>query len=56
MANCIASPVTSLPPVQDVAAMAGVELPSYLGRIKDDEKKADEKEEKHEDVKKPRAK
>jgi len=25
-----------LPPVQDVAAMAGVELPSYLGKIKDD--------------------
>jgi flotillin len=37
-ANFISSLVKSLPPVQDVAAMAGVELPSYLGKIKDDDK------------------
>ncbi|MCL1920866.1 MAG: SPFH domain-containing protein [Kiritimatiellaeota bacterium] len=35
-ANFISSLVKSLPPVQDVAAMAGVELPSYLGKIKGD--------------------
>jgi len=38
-ANFISSLVKSLPPVQDVAAMAGVELPSYLGKIKEEEKK-----------------
>ncbi len=37
-ANFVSSLMKSLPPVQDVAAMAGVELPSYLGKIKDDEK------------------
>jgi len=35
-ANFISSLVKSLPPVQDVAAMAGVELPSYLGKIKEE--------------------
>ena len=35
-ANFISSLVKSLPPVQDVAAMAGVELPAYLGKVKDD--------------------
>ena len=35
-ANFISSLVKSLPPVQDIAAMAGVELPSYLGKIKED--------------------
>ena len=35
-ANFVSSLMKSLPPVQDVAAMAGVELPSYLGKIKDD--------------------
>lgn len=38
-ANFISSLVKSLPPVQDVAAMAGVELPEYLGKIKPDEPK-----------------
>jgi len=38
-ANFISSLVKSLPPVHDVAAMAGVELPSYLGKIKEDEPK-----------------
>ena len=35
-ANFVSSLMKSLPPVQDVAAMAGVELPSYLGKLKDD--------------------
>ena len=39
-ANFVSSLMKALPPVQDVAAMAGVELPSYLGKIKEDEKKA----------------
>jgi flotillin len=34
-ANFVSSLVKSLPPLQDVASMAGVELPSYLGRVKD---------------------
>lgn len=38
-ANFVSSLMKSLPPVQDVAAMAGIELPSYLGKIKDDEAK-----------------
>ena len=38
-ANFLSSLMKSLPPVQDVAAMAGVELPSYLGKIKDESAK-----------------
>ena len=34
-ANFISSLVKSLPPLQDVAGMAGVELPDYLGRMKE---------------------
>ncbi|MBQ6103995.1 MAG: flotillin family protein [Kiritimatiellae bacterium] len=33
-ANFVSSLVKSLPPLQDVASMAGVELPSYLGKVK----------------------
>ena len=33
-ANFVSSLVKSLPPLQDVASMAGVELPAYLGRVK----------------------
>jgi flotillin len=33
-ANFVSSLIKSLPPLQDVASMAGVELPSYLGHIK----------------------
>ena len=33
-ANFASSLVKSLPPLQDVASMAGVELPSYLGKVK----------------------
>lgn len=40
-ANFVSSLMKSLPPVQDVAAMAGVELPAYLGKIKDDAPAAD---------------
>ena len=32
-ANFLASLVTSLPPLQEIAKMAGVELPEYLGRM-----------------------
>ncbi len=35
--NFVSSFVKSLPPLQDVAGMAGVELPSYLGRMKEGE-------------------
>ena len=34
--NFISSLMQSLPPVHDVAKMAGVELPEYLGHIKDE--------------------
>ena len=34
-ASFVSSLVKSLPPLQDVASMAGVELPSYLGKVKD---------------------
>jgi len=34
-ANFVSSLVKSLPPLQDVAAMAGVELPAYLGKMAD---------------------
>ena len=34
-ASFVSSLVKSLPPLQDIASMAGVELPSYLGKIKD---------------------
>jgi flotillin len=37
-AGFVSSLMKSLPPVQDVAAMAGVELPSYLGKIKEEPK------------------
>ncbi|MEZ4334873.1 MAG: SPFH domain-containing protein [Myxococcota bacterium] len=33
----LSSLVTSLPPLQEIAKMAGVELPAYLGRVKPDE-------------------
>jgi flotillin len=35
-ASFLASLVTSLPPLQEIAKMAGVELPEYLGRMKPD--------------------
>ena len=34
-ANFVSSLVKSLPPLQDVASMAGVELPAYLGKVKE---------------------
>ena len=36
-ANFVSSLIHSLPPVHDVAKMAGVELPEYLGKVKQDE-------------------
>jgi flotillin len=35
-ANFVSSLIKSLPPVHDIAAMAGVELPDYLGNMKDE--------------------
>ena len=35
--NFVSSLVRSIPPLQDVAHMAGVELPDYLGKLKDKE-------------------
>ncbi|HBA85644.1 MAG TPA: flotillin [Verrucomicrobia bacterium] len=35
-ANFVSSLIKSVPPLQDVASMAGVELPDYLGRMVDD--------------------
>jgi flotillin len=34
-ANFLSSLVTSLPPLQEIAKMAGIELPAYLGRMSD---------------------
>lgn len=45
-ANFLSSMIKALPPLQDVASMAGVELPEYLGRMVDSksaEKKASPK-------------
>ena len=39
--NFVSSFVKSLPPLQDIAGMAGVELPSYLGRMKETEAQAE---------------
>lgn len=36
--NFISNFAKALPPLQDIAGMAGVELPSYLGHVKDQEK------------------
>ena len=38
-ANFVSSLIKSVPPLQDVAQMAGVQLPDYLGQIKQEEKK-----------------
>ena len=34
--NFVSSLIQSLPPVHDVAKMAGVDLPDYLGTMKDE--------------------
>jgi flotillin len=34
--NFVSSLVQSLPPIHDVAKMAGVDLPDYLGSLSDD--------------------
>ncbi len=39
-ANFMSSMIQALPPLQEVASMAGVELPEYLGRVKEDEPRA----------------
>ncbi|HOW97712.1 MAG TPA: SPFH domain-containing protein [Kiritimatiellia bacterium] len=38
-ANFVSSLIKSVPPLQDVASMAGVELPEYLGRMTEDKAK-----------------
>jgi len=35
--NFVSSLIKSIPPLQDVASMAGVELPSYLGKMVEEE-------------------
>jgi len=35
-ANFVSNLIKSIPPLQDVASMAGVELPEYLGRMAED--------------------
>ena len=35
--NFVSSLIKSIPPLQDVASMAGVELPSYLGKVAETE-------------------
>jgi flotillin len=44
-ANFMSSMIKAIPPLQDVAAMAGVQLPEYLGKMTDTaaEPKAPEK-------------
>ncbi len=51
-ANFVSSLIKSVPPLQDVASMAGVELPEYLGKMKDtvETKKADDDVEELDDV------
>lgn len=39
--NFIANLFKSLPPLQDISEMAGFELPEYLGKVKDSEKKVE---------------
>jgi flotillin len=54
-ANFVSSFVKTLPPLQDVAGMAGVELPAYLGRMSPevgDEKPVANKDNKTEENKK----
>ncbi|MFH0881339.1 MAG: SPFH domain-containing protein [Lentisphaerota bacterium] len=38
-ANFVSSLIKSVPPLQDIASMAGVELPSYLGHLKNESAK-----------------
>ena len=38
-ANFLSGMMQSLPPLHDVAGMAGVELPDYLGKVKDEKGK-----------------
>jgi flotillin len=37
-AQFLSSLVTSLPPLQEIAKMAGVELPEYLGRVSQEQR------------------
>ncbi|MEA4862784.1 MAG: flotillin family protein [Victivallaceae bacterium] len=42
-ANFLSGMVQSLPPLHDVAKMAGLDLPEYLGKVKDQEKTEEKK-------------
>lgn len=44
-ANFMSNMVKSLPPLHDVAGMAGVDLPKYLGDVQEDEQKSKDKSE-----------
>jgi len=39
-ANFVSNLIKSVPPLQDVASMAGVQLPEYLGKMVDDKNEA----------------
>jgi flotillin len=41
-ANFVSNMIKSIPPMQEIASMAGVELPDFLGKLKEKEKKASE--------------
>jgi flotillin len=41
--NFVSSLIKSIPPLQDVASMAGVELPSYLGKVAEEEMPSEKK-------------
>lgn len=45
-ANFLSGMMQSLPPLHDVASMAGIDLPGYLGKIKEEQLTADTKPEK----------
>lgn len=41
--NFVSSFVKSLPPLQEIAGMAGIELPGYLGKLQEESKEKDQK-------------
>jgi len=55
-ANFVSSLIKSLPPLQDLAGMAGVELPGYLGKVKADGMPEDKEPEKEAVIKEAGAK
>jgi len=45
-ANFLSGMVKSIPPLQDVAQMAGIQLPDYLGRMVEKDKKQEDESKK----------